>query len=549
MFCSKCGSSLEEKDGKIICPKCGVLLDKNEDQPAPEVATPEPTSANPRPAAETALEYIPPRGFSSKKNIIIIILAAVLVLGLGAGITAIAVTNSPSFKTSQGIELAERYLSEQNYEQAIVEYEKVLEIDPKNVDIYLGLAKTYEKMGNIDKVIEILREGYDQTGDNKIKQKLDAMTNPTQSSQSSSSSSPESTSSTSVSSSSSHNESSSAAGSSSSYSSSSVYIGSSSSTLSSSKENDDTPGILPAAFEWLIEPKYKYDDIVMLRDPYFGEFVNTVTLYDNYFDEKTKTIEVGGLYRIVKGDKEGLIDNSGNEIVKPQFDHVYQDFDLLVLSDYSDTNGAYTLNTHYNIVPVSNGHGIDVRIIVLNYYDNKLYGLDLAMDYGYYWKVTNVDTALVLGAYFVPNEDGGYLSNDEMEKILENNSYGYGLYSKGKIVVPTEFDEPSLDDFNSRFVGNSKKDKCVMMKNNKVYIYDITGKCLSDGIYEKEDNYGQEEVYFDGYLTVCRNGKWGLLDEKCNEVVRCQFDDISAVYKGTAWVKMNGKWGLIKIKG
>ena len=242
MFCSKCGSTLEEKDGKIICPKCGVLLDKSEKQTAPVLMQHDTQDGNQLSDPEMPSDSAPPRGFSSKKNIIIIILAAILVLGLGIGITAIAVTNSPSFKVSQGIDLAERYLSEQNYEQAIIEYEKVLEIEPMNVDAYLGIAKAYEKSGEIDKAIEILQEGYEKTNDNRIKEMLDSLTNPAQSSESSSSSrpvesstsssssSPESSSSTPASSSSSHNESSSAAGSSSSYSSSSVSISSSSST-------------------------------------------------------------------------------------------------------------------------------------------------------------------------------------------------------------------------------------------------------------------------------------------------------------------------------
>ncbi len=173
MICEKCGAELQQKDDKLVCPKCGA-----------EYLVP--TSATPQPAAETASEYITPRGFSSKKNIIIIVLAAVLVLGLGAGITAFAIiTNSSSYKASQGIELANRYLSEQNYEQAIIEYEKILEIEPMNVDAYLGLAKAYEKNGEIDKAIEVLREGLEMTDDERIEKRLNKLLDPEESSSSS----------------------------------------------------------------------------------------------------------------------------------------------------------------------------------------------------------------------------------------------------------------------------------------------------------------------------------------------------------------------------
>ena len=181
MFCENCGAELQQKENKLVCPKCGAEVD---------LTAPEQTLAISQLDAEAASEYITPRGFSSKKNIIIIILAAVLVIGLGAGITAIAITNSPSFKVSQGIDLAERYLSEQNYEQAIIEYEKVLEIEPMNVDAYLGIANAYEKVGDIDKAIEVLREGLEMTGDERIEKRLNKLLNPEESSSGSSSSAP-----------------------------------------------------------------------------------------------------------------------------------------------------------------------------------------------------------------------------------------------------------------------------------------------------------------------------------------------------------------------
>lgn len=493
MFCENCGAELQQKDNKLVCPKCGAEFDLS----APEAAGSETppsaqSSANAaQPAAETASEYITPRGFSSKKNIIIIILAAVLVLGLGAGITVLAVTNSPSYKVSQGIELAERYLSEQNYEQAIIEYEKVLEIEPMNVDAYLGLAEAYKKMGEIDKAIEILRKGYDLTDDKKIKKKLDGLTDPLK---------------------------------------------------------------MPRGFEWVLEPTYEYDDVVILRS-IFGNFEKYVTLYDDYEGQSNNSIEVGGLYTTDKGDKEGLADNSGNEILEPQFSSICNDAGTLSL------DGNYSLDTHYNLVPYSNGHGLDNAVVLFNYYDKNYYQLELVYDYGTYYQVSesNIGTTIVLGAYFVPDgsgflgeldENGNHIydkAEEMINEILNNNTYGYGLYANGKLVVPTEFDTPSIDVFNDRFVGNSTKDKCVFKKNNKIYIYDLNGKCLSYGVYDNVANCAQEEVYFDGHLTVCRDGKWGLIDENCKEVVKCQFEDISAVYEGNAWVKLNGKWGVIKI--
>lgn len=139
MFCKNCGEQLPENETK--CPKCGA--DNSSEDLNVSAA-----------GAERAI----PRGFSAKKNIIIIIIAAVLLIG--GGITAIAVVNSHSASSgvSDKLKLAERFLSEQNYEQAVIEYQKVLEIEPMNVDAYLGLADAYFGTGQTDKALEVLRE-------------------------------------------------------------------------------------------------------------------------------------------------------------------------------------------------------------------------------------------------------------------------------------------------------------------------------------------------------------------------------------------------------
>ena len=103
---------------------------------------------------------------NTSKKILIIVLTAVIAACLGIAVAAII--NSPSRKVSRGIELAERYLSEQNYEQAVAEYENVLEIDPTNVDVYLGLAEIYEKTGDTDKAVEILEQGVEKTNADRL---------------------------------------------------------------------------------------------------------------------------------------------------------------------------------------------------------------------------------------------------------------------------------------------------------------------------------------------------------------------------------------------
>ena len=161
MFCEKCGGELRQEENKLICTKCGAEfgLDYNADDEADSKGA----------------EYVIPRGFSSKKNIIIIIVAVLLMIcGIGT-IVAVNVTKSNSQTALTDIQIAERFLSEQNYEQAIIEFEKILEIEPMNVEAYLGLAEAYIGLDDIDKAIDILKKGLELTGDSRIKAKFDEL--------------------------------------------------------------------------------------------------------------------------------------------------------------------------------------------------------------------------------------------------------------------------------------------------------------------------------------------------------------------------------------
>lgn len=130
MFCENCGNELRQEENKLVCTKCGTEYSAES-----EIQTP-------------SAELVVPKVFSSKKNIIIIIAAAVISIGAVGAVVAVNM-NKPAVQTAlSGIEVAERFLSEQNYEQAIVEFEKILEIEPMNVDAYLGLAEAYIGMGD-----------------------------------------------------------------------------------------------------------------------------------------------------------------------------------------------------------------------------------------------------------------------------------------------------------------------------------------------------------------------------------------------------------------
>ena len=121
------------------------------------------------------------KSFSFKKNIIIIIIAALLALGVGGTAVALGIYNMPANRVSRYMGAAERYLSEQNYEQAVIEFQRILEIEPMNVDAYLGLADAYVGLGDTEKTLEILHEGFKRTEDERLRKRINEITIPSSS--------------------------------------------------------------------------------------------------------------------------------------------------------------------------------------------------------------------------------------------------------------------------------------------------------------------------------------------------------------------------------
>ena len=99
------------------------------------------------------------------------------VLSFSMILTAVAGCSeaNTTISISDTFSVAEHYLSEMKYEQAIIEFDKILSVEPKNVDAYLGKAEAYIALGEVDNAVKTLQTGFEQTGDERIKTKLDEL--------------------------------------------------------------------------------------------------------------------------------------------------------------------------------------------------------------------------------------------------------------------------------------------------------------------------------------------------------------------------------------
>lgn len=69
-------------------------------------------------------------------------------------------------------DLGVRYLSEGNYEEAIIAFSAAIEIDPKRPEAYLGAAETYIAKDDIEAARKVLEDGLEVTGNQSIADKL-----------------------------------------------------------------------------------------------------------------------------------------------------------------------------------------------------------------------------------------------------------------------------------------------------------------------------------------------------------------------------------------
>lgn len=72
-------------------------------------------------------------------------------------------------------DLGVRYLSDGEYEEAIIAFNAAIEIDPMQADAYLNLANAYIGMNDFDAAREILERGYELTQSEALKSKLEEL--------------------------------------------------------------------------------------------------------------------------------------------------------------------------------------------------------------------------------------------------------------------------------------------------------------------------------------------------------------------------------------
>ena len=119
-----------------------------------------------------------------KLRLFVGLLAVILLLALTACASSISSISKPASLDAGADEtpdwqaqydLGVRYLSEGNYEEAILAFTAAIEIEPKRAEAYLGLADAYAGAGNLDAARKTLEDGLAATGELEIQESLDKL--------------------------------------------------------------------------------------------------------------------------------------------------------------------------------------------------------------------------------------------------------------------------------------------------------------------------------------------------------------------------------------
>lgn len=107
----------------------------------------------------------------NNKKLIIIIAIALLALIVGG----IFLFGGKGKSLEHYLDLGDKYLDEANFDEALAAYDKALEIDDMCVEAYLGKIEVLIRTEKFDEALEVAKEGYDKTGDERLAEKIEML--------------------------------------------------------------------------------------------------------------------------------------------------------------------------------------------------------------------------------------------------------------------------------------------------------------------------------------------------------------------------------------
>ena len=158
----------------------------------------------------------------------------------------------------------------------------------------------------------------------------------------------------------------------------------------------------------------------------------------------------------------------------------------------------------------------------------------------------------------VMNSEGKYgVIDDKGQVIISPKYYSLSIGTDGVILTYNEDDKLVVIDKNEKklgvisletysiVTGSYCEDKIIVQKcNDKEGIYYVLDKAGNELFEISKARYGTDS-FNDGYLAFGgTDGKYGVVDDKGNTVIRPKYEYINNIGNGQFSVLKNSKWGV-----
>lgn len=140
---------------------------------------------------------------------------------------------------------------------------------------------------------------------------------------------------------------------------------------------------------------------------------------------------------------------------------------------------------------------------------------------------------------------------------IQNLEPPYAVCKNGELITDFIYDKCGTGSEGMTAVCKDGKWGYINDKGEVVIPLEYDSSWLECGVWDVEHNYSGEWVLYDycyaasdGYINLCKGDEWELRNTKGEVVIEPGiFEKILPVYEGKCWVKQEGKWGVIQLKG
>lgn len=425
-----------------------------------------------------------------------------LLIALGAVVLLLVVVTAVSFlmrshQLQQHLELGEKYLSELDYNSAVLEFTSAIEVNPRSEDAYLGRGEAYLGLGDFDSAVDDYTmvidlnggtiDGY--VGRSRAHAGRGELTEAEEDLQMA------------------------------------ITNGLDEAQAETIRQEITAPAepLTADDVSWLVEPSLDYQQVLPLRGNSFsdvsGDYSDGQTLISNYFYE----MSFPGYSNLPQYYLVRMADGSWRFYYMPN----HTDSGSIPM-DLDSSQDVVTTVFRYDATGIEN---FNATAGPANTPDKAPYGwyptypspwyLFTSIERGsgrmsiYYDTSTQQGLAIGLfyGIYSQPVSGSGL---NKPYPASQFSSAGIGVDVNQPVSMAADGDDDTMSRYTEALDASSE--------TRKAYV-GTDGQLITDFLYDEAEDFSE------GIAACCRNGKWGYIDENGNEITDFVYDGVWP-YKG-----------------